>query len=90
MYLFSVLSHLGRNKNLKNKLTWVSQTYLTIRHGLCNILSSSLGGFSTFPKTPLKQKYKNLKRNKSQQLAGGWTGKRGDHQWKKKFFLTVF
>lgn len=88
--VFSVLSHLDRNRNLKNKLIWVSQTYLTIRPGLCNILSPSLRGFSTFPKTPLKQKSKNLKRNKPQQLDGGWAGKRGDHQWEKKKNLTVF
>ena len=69
MYLFSVLSHLYRNRHVKNKLTWVSQTYLTIKRGLCNILSPSLGGFSTFPKTPQKQKYKNLIRNKPQQLG---------------------
>lgn len=57
---------------------------MTIKHGLCNILSPSVGGFSTFPKTPQKQKYRNLKRNKPKQLGGGWAGKRGDHQWKKK------
>ena len=84
MYLFSVSSHLDRNRNLKNKLIWVSQIYLTIKHGLCNILSLSLRGFSTFPKTPLKQRYKSFKRNKPQQLGGRWAGKRGDHQWEKR------
>ena len=90
MYLFSVSSHLDRNRNLKNKLIWVSQIYLTIKHGLCNILSLSLRGFSTFPKTPLKQRYKSFKRNKPQQLGGRWAGKRGDHQWEKRITFDSF
>lgn len=66
MHLFSI-SHLHKGKNLKNKLIGVSQTDFTIKHVLYNSFISSFE--MTSHEILLKLKYKNLRKNKSQQLS---------------------